>query len=124
MYLFLQSWWVILQMSSPAILLMLLTIWRVRKSNPLGYQMGWAHFFIFILYSLAFGRFHQSDPMKPGDTMGEFAVEMAMLLIITPAHLLIYWISLLMVKPNTIPQPVYKTSTLKDPILDEQPPTK
>lgn len=122
MYLFLQSWWVILQMSAPAILLMLLTIWRVRKSNPLGYQMGWAHFFIFILYSLAFGRFHQSDPMKPGDTMGEFALEMAMLLIITPTHLLIYWVSLFMVKPNKNSKNSIIPKALNDPILDEQPP--
>jgi hypothetical protein len=124
MFLFFQSWLVILQMSAPAILLMLLTILWVRKSNPLGYQMGWAHFFIFILYSLFFAYIYAQAAQKTGNGGAEFALEMTILVIITPAHLLIYWVSLFMSKPDKKAKYSSISEVSDDPILDERPPTK
>lgn len=119
MFLFFQSWWVILQVSAPAISLMLLTIWRVRKSNPMGYQMGWGNFIIFILYSSFFALAMPSAPK-----LDDFAYELIILLFIPPAHLLIYWISLFMTKPYKKVKQANISAPSGDPILDERLPTK
>ena len=123
MYLFFQSWLVVLQMSAPAMSLMLLTIWRVRKTNPLGYQMGWGNFFLFILYSLFFALTHR-DSMPSRGSMDDLVFEMGILLVITPAHLFIYWISLFMSKPYKKAKQANILASLDDPILDERPPTQ
>jgi hypothetical protein len=73
------------------------------------------------VYSLFFAFIDAQAAQKTGNGGATFALEMTIMVIITPVHLLIYWISLFMVKPNTISKTIHKTSTQKDPILDEQP---
>jgi hypothetical protein len=120
---FFGAWCFVLVLGSPFIVLVLATILPISRSNPAGYKMGWRNLLYFFGYSFVIVLYAYILELKPGNGGVGFAA-LFNIVPISLVHLLFFWIWLYKVKPKKLSEATEKNSTQKDPILDEQPPTK
>jgi hypothetical protein len=119
---FFGAWGFVLVLGSPFIVLLLATIFLTKKNNPQGYQMWRLNLFIYFIYSFLVALYAYVLDSKPGNGGAGFAARFTVIQIYIP-HLIFYW-AWLFIKPKSgiSSETTEKNSTLKDPILDEEPP--
>lgn len=119
---FFESWIYVLILSFPFFLLLLLTTLFTKKINPQGYQMWRLNLFIYFIYSFLVALYAYVLDSKPSNGGAGFAARFTVIQIYIP-HLIFYW-AWLFIKPKSgkFSEITHKSESLKDPILDEEPP--
>lgn len=119
---FWEDWLLACMLSLPFIVSVLVTIFRVRKSNLATYKMGWFNLFFFFFYSVVITLVAELSYNQPGQSHVYLVV--AFSIAFFSFFQLIIFLVWLSVKPKEKSEPIQKPKVLNDPILDERLPTK
>ncbi len=88
---FFGGWSFVLTLGSPFWVLVLVTIFPIRESNPVGYTMGWYNLLGFFIYSFFIVLFAYILESAPGNGGIGFAALFSVVPI-SLVHLLFFWL--------------------------------